>query len=64
MSEHGWHDFLAAEGVHGRVGLHGGATAVFGVASLSDGRSRGAGLRSTSARPARRRDAPTEQRLG
>jgi 4a-hydroxytetrahydrobiopterin dehydratase len=35
MSEQGWHDFLAAEGVHDWVVLHGGATAVFRVGSLS-----------------------------
>jgi 4a-hydroxytetrahydrobiopterin dehydratase len=36
MSEQGWHDFLAAEGVNDWVVLHGGATAVFRVASLSE----------------------------
>jgi 4a-hydroxytetrahydrobiopterin dehydratase len=36
MSEQGWHDFLAAEGVDDWVVLHGGATAVFRVASLSE----------------------------
>jgi 4a-hydroxytetrahydrobiopterin dehydratase len=34
MSEQGWHDFLAAEGVEDWVVLHGGATAVFRVGSL------------------------------
>jgi len=34
MSEEGWHEFLAAEGVHDWVVLHGGATAVFRVGSL------------------------------
>jgi 4a-hydroxytetrahydrobiopterin dehydratase len=36
MSEQGWHDFLAAEGLDDWVVLHGGATAVFRVASLSE----------------------------
>ena len=36
MSEQGWHDFLAAEGVDDWVVLHGGATAVFRVRSLSE----------------------------
>ena len=36
MSMHGWREFLAAEGVDDWVVLHGGATAVFGVASLGD----------------------------
>jgi 4a-hydroxytetrahydrobiopterin dehydratase len=36
MSEQGWHEFLAAEGVNDWVVLHGGATAVFRVASLSE----------------------------
>jgi 4a-hydroxytetrahydrobiopterin dehydratase len=36
MSEEGWHCFLAAEGVDDWVVLHGGATAVFRVGSLSD----------------------------
>lgn len=36
MSEQGWHDFLAAEGVDDWVVLHGGATAVFRVESLSE----------------------------
>jgi hypothetical protein len=35
MSEQGWREFLAAEGVQDWVVLHGGATAVFRVASLS-----------------------------
>src|SRR5687768_13642810 len=35
MSEQGWRDFLAAEGVDDWVVLHGGATAVFRVGSLS-----------------------------
>jgi 4a-hydroxytetrahydrobiopterin dehydratase len=34
MSEQGWRQFLAAEGVDDWVVLHGGATAVFRVASL------------------------------
>ncbi len=36
MSEQGWHGFLAAEGVADWVILHGGATAVFRVGSLSE----------------------------
>jgi 4a-hydroxytetrahydrobiopterin dehydratase len=36
MSEQGWQEFLAAEGVDDWVVLHGGATAVFGVPSLVD----------------------------
>ena len=36
MSEQGWQDFLAAEGVEDWVVLHGGATAVFRVQSLSE----------------------------
>src|SRR5438067_13650424 len=36
MSEQGWHDFLAAEGVEDWVVLHGGATAVFRVGSLRE----------------------------
>ena len=36
MSEQGWRDFLAAEGVADWVVLHGGATAVFPVSSLGD----------------------------
>jgi 4a-hydroxytetrahydrobiopterin dehydratase len=36
MSEQGWRDFLAAEGVDDWVVLHGGATAVFRVRSLGD----------------------------
>jgi 4a-hydroxytetrahydrobiopterin dehydratase len=36
MSEQGWRDFLAAEGVDDWVVLHGGATAVFGVRSLAE----------------------------
>lgn len=36
MSEQGWREFLAAEGVEDWVVLHGGATAVFRVASLGD----------------------------
>lgn len=36
MSEQGWHDFLAAEGVNDWVVLHAGATAVFRVSSLSE----------------------------
>ena len=34
MSEQGWRDFLAAEGVGDWVVLHGGATAAYRVASL------------------------------
>ena len=36
MSEEGWHGFLAALGVDDWVVLHGGATAVFRVGSLSE----------------------------
>jgi 4a-hydroxytetrahydrobiopterin dehydratase len=36
MSEQGWKDFLAAEGVDDWVVLHGGATAVFRVRSLGE----------------------------
>jgi 4a-hydroxytetrahydrobiopterin dehydratase len=36
MSEQGWQEFLAAEGVDDWVVLHGGATAVFRVASLGE----------------------------
>ena len=36
MSEQGWQDFLAADGVDDWVVLHGGATAVFRVGSLTD----------------------------
>jgi 4a-hydroxytetrahydrobiopterin dehydratase len=36
MSEQGWQDFLAAEGVDDWVVLHGGATAVFRVRSLGE----------------------------
>jgi 4a-hydroxytetrahydrobiopterin dehydratase len=36
MSEQGWRDFLSAEGVDDWVVLHGGAAAVFRVASLGD----------------------------
>src|SRR5262245_31115264 len=36
MSEQGWHGFLTAEGVNDWVVLHGGATAVFRVGSLSE----------------------------
>jgi 4a-hydroxytetrahydrobiopterin dehydratase len=36
MSEQGWHDFLAAEGVEDWVVLHGGATAVFRLGSLRE----------------------------
>ena len=36
MSEQGWRDFLAAEGVDDWVVLHGGATAVFRVASVHE----------------------------
>ena len=34
MSEQGWREFLAADGVDDWVVLHGGATAVFEVGSL------------------------------
>jgi len=37
MNEQGWHGFLEAEGVDDWVVLHGGATAVFRVGSLSEG---------------------------
>lgn len=36
MSEQGWHNFLAAEGVEDWVILHGGAAAVFRVGSLRE----------------------------
>ena len=36
MSEQGWQEFLAAEGVEDWVVLHGGATAAFRVGSLSE----------------------------
>lgn len=36
MSEEGWREFLAADGVDDWVVLHGGPTAVFGVASLAE----------------------------
>jgi 4a-hydroxytetrahydrobiopterin dehydratase len=36
VSEQGWKEFLAAEGVEDWVVLHGGATAVFRVGSLSE----------------------------
>ena len=36
MSEQGWQEFLAAEGVDDWVVLHGGATAVFRAGSLAD----------------------------
>ncbi|MGK2849894.1 MAG: VOC family protein [Candidatus Limnocylindrales bacterium] len=36
MSEQGWKDFLAADGVEDWVVLHGGATAVFRVESLAE----------------------------
>jgi 4a-hydroxytetrahydrobiopterin dehydratase len=36
MSEQGWRDFLAADGVEDWVVLHGGATAVFRVGSLPE----------------------------
>ncbi|MGC4110152.1 MAG: VOC family protein [Nocardioides sp.] len=37
MSDEGWRAFLAADGLDDWVVLHGGATAVFGVASLAEG---------------------------
>ena len=36
MSEQGWKDFLAADGLDDWIVLHGGATAVFRVASLEE----------------------------
>ena len=36
MSEQGWRDFLAADGLEDWVVLHGGATAVFHAASLAE----------------------------
>jgi 4a-hydroxytetrahydrobiopterin dehydratase len=36
MSDQGWHDFLAADGMDDWVVLHGGATAVFRIPSLSE----------------------------
>jgi 4a-hydroxytetrahydrobiopterin dehydratase len=36
MSEQGWRDFLAAEGTDDWVVVHGGATAVFRIGSLSE----------------------------
>ena len=36
MSEHGWREFLAADGVDDWVVLHGGATTVFKVKSIAD----------------------------
>ena len=36
MSEQGWRDFLAADGIDDWVILHGGPTAVFRVGSLAD----------------------------
>jgi hypothetical protein len=36
MSEQGWREFLAAEGIDDWVVLHGGATAVFRVLSLGE----------------------------
>ncbi|RPH36543.1 MAG: hypothetical protein EHM90_01730, partial [Chloroflexi bacterium] len=36
MSEQGWREFLAAEGVEDWVVLHGGATAVFRVGSVQE----------------------------
>lgn len=36
MSEQGWQEFLAAEGVEDWVVLHGGATAAFRVSSLGE----------------------------
>jgi 4a-hydroxytetrahydrobiopterin dehydratase len=36
MSEQGWREFLAAEGVEDWVVLHGGATAAFRVTTLSE----------------------------
>ena len=39
MSEQGWRQFLAAEGVDDWVVLHGGASAVFRVPSLGEAES-------------------------
>jgi 4a-hydroxytetrahydrobiopterin dehydratase len=55
MSEQGWRQFLAAEGVDDWVVLHGGATAVFRVPSLGEaaqlgGRSRRSRASSTPGR--------------
>lgn len=36
MSEQGWREFMAADGVHDWAILHGGATAVFRVRSISE----------------------------
>src|SRR5438067_2867653 len=36
MSEHGWREFLAAEGLGDWVVLHGGASAVFRLPSLGE----------------------------
>jgi 4a-hydroxytetrahydrobiopterin dehydratase len=36
MSEQGWREFLAADGLDDWVVLHGGATAVFRVGSLGE----------------------------
>ena len=36
MSDQGWHEFLAADGLEDWVVLHGGPTAVFGTASLGE----------------------------
>jgi 4a-hydroxytetrahydrobiopterin dehydratase len=44
MSERGWHEFLAAGGVDDWVLLHGGATAVFRVSSLSEAASMAAAV--------------------
>ncbi|HET9448509.1 MAG TPA: VOC family protein [Steroidobacteraceae bacterium] len=44
MSEQGWRDFLAADGVNDWVVLHGGATAVFRVSSMSEAARLAAGI--------------------
>src|SRR3954447_7649720 len=44
MSERGWREFLAAEGVDDWVGLHGGPTAVLRDGSLQEAARLGGGL--------------------
>jgi 4a-hydroxytetrahydrobiopterin dehydratase len=44
MSEQGWRQFLGADGVEDWVVLHGGATAVFRVASLEDAATLGTAI--------------------
>ena len=48
MSERGWQDFLAADGVDDWVVLHGGATAVFRSRVASRGSAAGRGARARS----------------